>query len=89
MNRCCAISELNGSANLLVMPSLDAANIAFNLARVLADGISVGPMLIGLARPAHIVSQTTTVRGLVNMTAIAAVDAQSSTVQESLWARET
>ncbi len=82
-------SELNGSANLLVMPSLDAANIAFNLARVLADGISVGPMLIGLARPAHIVSQTTTVRGLVNMTAIAAVDAQSSTVQESLWARET
>ncbi len=70
-------SVLVGSANLLVMPSLDAANIAFNLSRILANGISVGPMLIGMALPAHIVSQTVTVRGLVNMTAIATVDAQA------------
>ncbi len=69
--------ELEGPANLLVMPSLDAANISFNLARVLANGISVGPMLIGIALPAHIVSQSITVRGLVNMTAIATVDAQA------------
>jgi malate dehydrogenase (oxaloacetate-decarboxylating)(NADP+) len=71
-------SELTGPANLLVMPSLDAANIAFNMSRILANGISVGPMLIGMALPAHIVSQTVTVRGLVNMTAIATVDAQST-----------
>jgi malate dehydrogenase (oxaloacetate-decarboxylating)(NADP+) len=60
------------------MPSLDAANIAFNMSRILANGISVGPMLVGMALPAHIVSQTVTVRGLVNMTAIATVDAQSN-----------
>ena len=70
-------SKLIGSANLLIMPSLDAANIAFNLARVLTDGISVGPMLVGTSQPAHIVSSTITVRGLVNMTALAIVDAQS------------
>ncbi len=70
-------AELEGAANLLVMPSLDAANIAFNTAKALGNGISVGPMMIGLARPAHIVSPSVTVRGLVNMTAIAAVDAQT------------
>jgi malate dehydrogenase (oxaloacetate-decarboxylating)(NADP+) len=59
------------------MPSLDAANIAFNLARVIADGISVGPMLIGMAHPAHVVSPAITVRGLVNMTAISGVEAQA------------
>ena len=70
-------SELEGAANLLVMPSLDAANIAFNTAKALGNGISVGPMMIGLAKPAHIVSPSITVRGLVNMTAIAAVDARA------------
>ncbi len=70
-------SELEGMANLLVMPSLDAANIAFNLARVIANGISVGPMLIGMAHPAHVVSPAITVRGLVNMTAISVVEAQA------------
>jgi malate dehydrogenase (oxaloacetate-decarboxylating)(NADP+) len=69
-------SRLQGSANLLIMPTLDAASIAFNLARVLTDGLSVGPILVGAALPAHIVSTTITVRGMVNMTALAVVDAQ-------------
>ncbi|MFQ5958624.1 MAG: NADP-dependent malic enzyme [Alphaproteobacteria bacterium] len=67
----------DGPANLLVMPTLDAANIAFNLVKQLANGISVGPMLIGTARPAHILNATVTVRGTVNMSALAVVDAQT------------
>ena len=69
-------SRLNGSANLLVMPTLDAANIAFNLLKTLGDGLSVGPMLLGLAQPAHILTPSVTVRGIVNMTALCVVDAQ-------------
>jgi malate dehydrogenase (oxaloacetate-decarboxylating)(NADP+) len=68
--------RLRGAANLLVMPSLDAANIAFNLLKATgAEGVSVGPILLGLARPAHILTRTVSVRGLVNMTALAAVEA--------------
>jgi malate dehydrogenase (oxaloacetate-decarboxylating)(NADP+) len=74
-------SSFSGGANLLIMPSLDAANSAFHLARVLTEGISVGPMLVGTSQPAHIVSSTTTVRGLVNMTALAVVDAQAHNVE--------
>jgi len=70
-------SDLSGSANLLVMPNIDAAAIAFAMARTMAEGISVGPILAGLAGPAHIVAPSITVRGLVNMTALAVVDAQS------------
>ncbi len=70
-------SRLKGTANLLIMPSLNAANIAFNLLKSLGDAISVGPMLLGMAQPAHIVTQSVTVRGLVNITAMAAVDAQT------------
>ncbi len=69
-------SRLTGQANLLVMPTLDAANIAFTLVRALGDGLSIGPILLGAARPAHVLSSTTTVRGLMNMTAVAAIDAQ-------------
>ena len=69
-------SKLTGSANLLVLPSLDAANIAFNMLKVLGEAISIGPMLLGVARPAHIVTPSVSVRGLVNVTAIATVDAQ-------------
>ena len=69
-------SELVGMANLLVMPSLDAASIALTLARTIDNGISVGPMLIGTAYPAHVVTPAITVRGLVNMTAISVVEAQ-------------
>ena len=69
-------SKLKGSANLLVAPSLDAANIAFNLLKTIGDGLSVGPMLMGMAKPVHIVTQSVTTRGVVNMTAYAVVDAQ-------------
>ena len=68
--------RLRGAANLLVMPNLDAANIAINMVRELAQGLSVGPILLGLAGSAHVVSPTITVRGLVNMTAVAVVHAQ-------------
>ncbi len=69
-------SRLKGKANLLVMPTLDAANIALTLLRHMGEGQTVGPMLLGTARPAHIVSPAVTVRGLINMTAVAAVEAQ-------------
>ena len=68
-------SRLKGEANLLIMPTLDAANISFNLLKVVAgEGITVGPMLLGAAKACHIVTPTTTVRRLVNMTALAVVD---------------
>ncbi|HYD99049.1 MAG TPA: phosphate acyltransferase, partial [Alphaproteobacteria bacterium] len=69
-------SKLKGQANLLVMPTLDAANIAFNLAKSLGDGIAIGPLLLGVGKPAHILTPSATVRRIVNMTAIATVDAQ-------------
>jgi malate dehydrogenase (oxaloacetate-decarboxylating)(NADP+) len=75
-------SALKGQANVLILPSLDAASIAFNLAVGLGDGLSVGPILIGMARPAHIVGQSVTVRGLVNMSVLAAVDAQALSAGE-------
>ncbi|MDP4022538.1 NADP-dependent malic enzyme [Methylobacterium sp. NEAU 140] len=69
-------STLKGEANLLVMPNLDAANITLNALKVVAgQGISVGPILLGAAQPVHILTQTTTVRGIVNMTALTAVAA--------------
>ena len=70
-------SKLTGSANLLIMPTLDAANIAFNLMKVLGEGLTVGPMLIGMAQPAHVLATSVTARGIVNMTAFAVVDAQT------------
>jgi malate dehydrogenase (oxaloacetate-decarboxylating)(NADP+) len=69
-------SRLKGEANLLVMPNLDAANIAFNLLKVTGgEGITVGPILLGAAKAVHIVTPSATVRRLVNMTALAVVDA--------------
>ena len=70
-------SRLKGEANVLVMPNLDAANIAFQLVKVLADALPVGPILMGAAKPAHILTPSVTARGVVNMTAIAATEAQS------------
>ncbi|TQK10284.1 NADP-dependent malic enzyme [Herbaspirillum sp. SJZ107] len=65
----------NGSANLLVMPSLDAANILFNVLKVAAGkGVTVGPILLGAAKPVHILSPSATVRRIVNMTALAVAD---------------
>ena len=69
-------SLLEGGANLLIMPNQDAANIAFNLLKVLGEGISIGPLLLGVAKSAHVVTPAITVRGLLNMTALAAVRAQ-------------
>jgi malate dehydrogenase (oxaloacetate-decarboxylating)(NADP+) len=66
-------SLLDGRANLLIMPNQDAANIAFNLLKVLGDGTVIGPMLLGAARSAHVVTPGITVRGLLNMTALASV----------------
>ena len=72
-------SRLKGEANLLVMPNLDAANISFNLMKMAnGDGVSVGPILLGAAKPVHIVTPSATVRRLVNMTALAVVDAKES-----------
>ncbi|BCU06957.1 NADP-dependent malic enzyme [Allochromatium tepidum] len=68
-------SRLNGRANLLIMPNQDAANIAFNLLRTLDDAATFGPMLLGTAKAAHIVTPSATVRGLLNMTALAVVQA--------------
>ncbi|MEE8227115.1 MAG: NADP-dependent malic enzyme [Kiloniellales bacterium] len=69
-------SRLKGSANLLILPNLDAANIAYNLIKAMANGLSVGPILIGLARPAHILTPSVTARGIVNMSAVVVVDTQ-------------
>ena len=71
-------TQLQGEANLLVMPNLDAANIAYNLLKVTGGGgITVGPILLGCARPVHIVTPSATVRRIVNMTALASVGAAS------------
>lgn len=70
-------SRLKGAANVLVFPNLDAANIAFQFAKVLADALPVGPLLIGPAKPAHILTPSVTARGIVNVTAAAVVEAQA------------
>ena len=69
-------SRLQTDANLLIMPNVEAANISYNLLKVAAgNGITVGPILLGLAKPAHILEPGVTVRRIVNMTALATVDA--------------
>ncbi|MDA0360330.1 MAG: NADP-dependent malic enzyme [Proteobacteria bacterium] len=69
-------AQISGEANLLVMPNLDAANIAFNLMKVTAgEGITVGPILLGPERVVHVLTPTATVRRLVNMSALCSVDA--------------
>lgn len=69
-------ATLHGRANLFVLPNLDAANITYNMVRVMTDGVAIGPILMGLDKPAHILTPASTPRRVVNMTAIAAVDAQ-------------
>jgi malate dehydrogenase (oxaloacetate-decarboxylating)(NADP+) len=70
-------SRLKGEANVLVMPDLDAANIAYQMITVLADALPVGPILVGAAYTAHILTPSVTARGVVNMTAVAVVEAQN------------
>ncbi len=76
-------SRLKGSANLFIMPDQDAAHIAFSMARVVGKGVTIGPMLMGIGRPAHVLTPSATVRRVVNMTAIAVVDAQQAQRQAS------
>ena len=72
-------STLTGEANLLVMPNIDAANIAYNLLKTVAGGnIAIGPVLLGAAQPIHILTASTTVRRIVNMTALTVADANAA-----------
>ncbi len=68
-------SGLSGGANLLIMPTLDAANIAYNLVKAAAEALPVGPMLLGLSKPIHVLAPTATARGIVNLTALAVQEA--------------
>ncbi|WP_105425933.1 NADP-dependent malic enzyme [Neorhizobium tomejilense] len=74
-------SSLTGEANLLVFPNLDAANISLGLVRNLTDALHVGPILLGAAQPAHILSSSVTSRGVVNMAALAVVEASQPNLQ--------
>jgi malate dehydrogenase (oxaloacetate-decarboxylating)(NADP+) len=67
-------SRLTGTANLLVMPGLDAANIAFNLLKAGADGLAIGPLLLGMSKPIHVLVPSVTARGIVNVSAVAAME---------------
>jgi malate dehydrogenase (oxaloacetate-decarboxylating)(NADP+) len=69
-------TTLGGRANLFVMPNLDAANITYNMVRVMTDGVALGPILMGVDQPAHILTPSSSPRRVVNMTAIVAVEAQ-------------
>jgi malate dehydrogenase (oxaloacetate-decarboxylating)(NADP+) len=76
-------SRLRGEANLLIMPTLDAANIAFNLLKTAAGGgVTIGPILLGAARPVHILTPSASVRRVLNMTALAVADANAPRGQE-------
>ncbi len=70
-------AAFEGEANLLVCPDLNSANIAYNMTKMLADGLPVGPMLVGTNYPVHILTESTTVRGIVNMAAFASVEAMT------------
>jgi len=69
-------SRLKGRANLLVFGNIDAANASYNITRAMTDGVGLGPILMGLAKAAHVLTPSATIRRIVNMTAVAAVDAQ-------------
>ena len=70
-DRLVADSPIEGSANLLIMPSLDAANISLSLLSGASDGLMVGPVLLGMSRPIHVLTPTATARGITNLTALA------------------
>ena len=81
-------SKLEGEANILIMPNLDTANVAYQMIKALADALPVGPILIGPSRPAHILTPSVTARGVLNMSAVAVVEAQerAGRQQPSLFA---
>ncbi len=71
-------SPLKGSANLLIMPNVEAARISYNLLRVsCSEGVTVGPVLMGMTRPVHVLTRIASVRRIVNMVALAVVEAQT------------
>ena len=72
-------STLEGDANLLILPNIDAANISYNLLKTASGGgIAIGPILLGAARPVHVLTPSTTVRRIVNMTALTVADANAA-----------
>ena len=75
-------SKLSGAANLLVMPTLDAAHISFNLLKTVTESVTIGPILLGAARSAHILTPAASVRRIINMTALAVAETQGSEVQD-------
>ncbi|BDG74137.1 NADP-dependent malic enzyme [Roseomonas fluvialis] len=70
-------STLDGAANLLVMPGIDAANIAFNLVKAATDGLQLGPLLLGMNKPIHVLVPSVTARGILNVTALAVAQANA------------
>jgi len=77
-------AKLEGVANIMIMPNLDTANVAYQMIKVLADAVPVGPILIGSACPAHILTPSVTARGILNMTAVAAVESQECATRQAL-----
>jgi malate dehydrogenase (oxaloacetate-decarboxylating)(NADP+) len=75
--RAVSASTLTETANLLVFPNLDAANIAFNLVKAVADGLQVGPVLLGMRKPVHVLVPSVTARGIANLTALAVAQANA------------
>jgi len=79
LNQVMPDSPLKGEANLLVMPNIDAANIAYNLLKTASgNGVAIGPILLGCAKPVHILTASATVRRIINMTALCVMDAMSA-----------
>jgi malate dehydrogenase (oxaloacetate-decarboxylating)(NADP+) len=76
-------STLSGEANLLIMPNLEAASAAYNLVKAVSDAVTIGPILIGPRRPAHVLNASVTARGIVNMSAVACVDALTRAAVEA------
>ena len=76
-------TTLKGRPNLFVFPNLDAANITYNMVRTMTDGVAIGPILMGLDQPAHILTPASTPRRVVNMTAVVAVEAQIRKAQRT------
>jgi malate dehydrogenase (oxaloacetate-decarboxylating)(NADP+) len=77
-------SSLKGEANVLIMPDLTSANIAYQMTKVMTDALPVGPILLGSAKPAHILTPSITSRGIVNMTAVAVVEAQHKDQEDDM-----
>jgi malate dehydrogenase (oxaloacetate-decarboxylating)(NADP+) len=81
-NRAVDGSTLSGTANLLIMPGLDAANIAYNLVKAASDALPVGPVLLGMSQPIHVVVPSVTARGILNLSAVAARQAHAQKAAE-------